>query len=252
MKPLLGVAGSSWAAGYRIDFNATQSTHKEDRTNAWPKLVADNLNFNLFDESRSGASISRVFRKTIDMLLSNKFSIIIVELSRIDWYELGSSTDGKIMQIRSLSDLPINKLILTEYYNSYLFYTNMLRQIISLQCLAEKYQTPLYFIDISANIIKHLTLEKFIDSILVKHSELFNALDDDMIVERYEITAQLNRAIDYSKFLFQSTLEKHMLSNGATKKHFDTTTHPSVLGQKMIADLILEELGNKYETGNSR
>ena len=245
MKPILGVVGTSFAAGYRDDYNPTLQINREDSDNAWPKLVTDILNFELVDESYSGISMSKILRKTMDMILSDRCKIILVELTRVDWYELGSSIDGKIYQIQTTSILPINKIILTEYYNTYLFYTNMLRIVVMLQSLAEKKQTPLYFIDVSANIVNPLTYDNFVEQVMIKNSALFNALDDSMITERFNITQQINKEVDYSKFLFDLPITKIMRAHGATDEYFDKTKHPTVLGQKLIARLILDSLQDK-------
>lgn len=241
MAKNLVVFGASFAAGYRKDYNPHQDIDKEDKQNSWPAYLASKLGLTVENHARSGSTNSRVFRKAFDSMLNPTDGVYIVELGPYDWYEVASSVTGKIEQIQpSRNTTLLNKLMLLEYCNPYFSYTTLLRQIISLQALAKVNQVKLYFLDTSARLVRDLNYNNFVQLIIQANSALFDALDDDMINERFMITKNLNDNVDYSKFLLTTTVYDFLLQHD--KKLLDSTNHPTIAGQKLIADILYEDI----------
>lgn len=237
----LAVFGSSFAAGYSQFYNPQLDYDREDKENAWPQLLANKLGIAVSNYARSGSSNSRVYRTAFDKILNPDNSIYIVELGPYSWYEIASSVTGKIEQIHTpYNNSKLNTIILKEYYNNYFFYTNLLRQIVSLQALGETKSVELYFLDSTAHMLRELTYETFVNDIIGMNSKLFNALDDEMLLERFNITKNINDQINYKKFFLTQPSYTILKENNL----LDQTNHPTVEGHKLISEMLYQEILN--------
>lgn len=187
------VSGDSWTSGWPLEEDL------KTRDFSWPSLASRRLGYRLRDKSRAGSSNARIYRKAFDGLLDPEIDMCWVWLTHWARVETGHTNSGRIWQ-----HIPVQKEsqeLFTQWFHPYLNYSNMLRQIISLQSLACAVKKPIWFLDtVKNNLIWDMDLDKFKD-LLRSSPDVFDAMDDERIEQKLSIVQNLTKAIDTSHFM---------------------------------------------------
>jgi len=228
----LFVTGDSWTSCWPLE-ETTGS-----RNLGWPTLVSNHFDWQLTDKSRAASSNFRIFRKTFDAILTNNFSIVIVALTKWERMETGYPNQGKIYQ--HVPSDPQSVLLYSDYFHGYLNYSQCLRMIIALQYAAKIHNTPLYFLDtFESNILRTMSLESF-KNILKFNPDVFNAMDDERILDKLNTITFLTNQIDFDAFISEQSYQSIIAGCALEKKH------PVEDGHAKIAETIIEFLESKY------
>lgn len=229
------VSGDSWTSGWPLEERLGH------RNYSWPALVSSYFDFDLIDKSRAGSSNYRIFRKAFDGI-STDVDIALVFLTSWTRFETGATfghKPGRIYQHLPQDSNPSSKLAFKLFFNGYLNYTNLLRQIISLQYLAKRSNTDCFFLDtFDQNLFADISLDKFKD-ILKYNIAVFDNINDQQIVEKYKIVKLLESKVDWTTFI--SLQSYQTLINGCK---FDQG-HPVEDGHKKIAEIVIHFLESK-------
>lgn len=221
---MIYVNGDSWTAGW-----PDEETYGH-RLFAWPHLLSVKMNDTVINDARAGSSNHRIYRRTFDYLLTHKPEIAIVALTGWVRFEQGRRGTGKIWQ-----HVPNGQGADYKDWNPYLAYTNFLRQIISLQCVAKQTNTKLYLLDtFDENLLRNPTYEWFVEAL--KLSDAFDSMNDDMIADKFKKVLALNALIDYTGFISEHSYRKLILGAKLIKDH------PTIDGHEKIADIIYNKL----------
>jgi hypothetical protein len=120
----------------------------------------------------------QAYSVAFDYILNNSPKIAIICLTSWARFELGDNKSGRIHQC-----LPNQKEVAffyKKYWNPYLEYSNLLRHILSLQCVAQVKSTKLYFLDtFNDNLNKNPSYEWFTDTL--KMGDAFSKMDDERL-----------------------------------------------------------------------
>ena len=136
---MIYVNGDSWTSGWPLEGTFGHRNH------SWPHLLSELSSIEVFNDARTASSNYRIYRRTFDYILNNSPKIAIICLTSWARFELGDIKSGRIHQY-----LPHQKEVAffyKKYWNPYLEYSNLLRRILSLQCVAQIKSTKLYFLD---------------------------------------------------------------------------------------------------------
>lgn len=231
---VLWVSGDSWTSCWPLEERLGH------RKFGWPNLVSESFKCTLIDTSRAGSSNDRIYRKAFEGLISNA-NVVIVALTSYLRIETGGNygeKPGCIYQhiVSDYASEPAWKL----FFNGYLNYSNMLRQIISLQTLAKQKNVHCYFLDTFAhNLDFNLDIDNF--KIIVQSNPLvFDHMDDERIQKKFYKIKTLERSIDQSTFInkksYQSLVKGCNMEQG----------HPVQEGHRKIADIIIKFLKDKH------
>lgn len=225
---MIYVNGDSWTSGWP---NEEIYGHREF---SWPHLLSISLNETIINDARAGCSNDRIYRRTFDYILENKPERAIVCLTSWLRFEIGNSTNGKIIQKMPGIDASWYK----ENWHPYLLYSNFLRKIISLQFLSRGTNTKLFFLDTyTDNLNLNPTLSWFKE--LLKLSTAFDAMDDERIQKKFYKILTLTNKIDQDSFLskksYQEIIKGSLLDRG----------HPVHDGHEKIANFIYLTLKEK-------
>ena len=221
---MIYVNGDSWTSGW-----PDEETYGH-REYSWPHLLGQLLEQPVFNDARAASSNYRIYRRTFDYLLNQTPDLAIVAWTRWVRVEFGDAASGKIYQYVPGRDPEFFK-----NWNSYLAYTNFLRQIISLQITAEKTNTKLWMIDtFQNNLLKNPTLEWFKD--ILREGQVFDLMDDDRIEQKFNKVLTLNKHIDYDKFMFDNTYQDLVKDFQLVKDH------PVKDGHQYLSEMIYNYL----------
>ena len=222
---MIYVNGDSWTSGWPDE---ETFGHREF---SWPHLLSLKLNETVINDARAGSSNYRIYRRTFDYLLNNKPELAIVCLTQWGRFEIGNAVTGKIVQIIPTQNPEEYK----DKWYPYLLYSNLLRQILSLQFLATAQGTNLLFLDtFSNNLNRSPSLEWFKD--LLKLSLAFDAMDDSRIESKFSKILDLTNKINYNQFLSSMSYQEIIKDCKMSKDH------PVIDGHKKIADFIYKKL----------
>jgi hypothetical protein len=232
--PRLLVSGDSWTSGWPLE----QSLGHRDF--AWPRLVSQHFGFDLIDKSRAGSSNFRIYRKAFDGLISGDIDCVLVFLTNWSRFETGANygpKPGRIYQ-HIVNDSDSDEAF-RRFFNGYKNYTDMLRQIIALQCVSVQRQIPCFFLDtFDHNIVLDISMDDFI-RILQYNFSVFDNMDDDRIADKYRVVKTLTQALDLDNFI--STKSYQSLIAGCVMQ----SEHPVESGHRVIADTVIKFLESK-------
>jgi len=205
---MIYVNGDSWTSGW-----PDEETHGH-REFSWPYLLGQLLEQPVFNDARAASSNYRIYRRTFDYLLTQTPDLAIVAWTKWVRVEFGNAETGKIYQYMPGRDPEFFK----KDWHPHLAYTNFLRQIISLQKIAENTNTKLCMIDtFQNNLIMNPTLEWFKD--ILREGQVFDLMDDDRIEQKFNKVLALNKHIDYNKFMFTSSYQELIKDFQLVKDH---------------------------------
>jgi len=236
MKKLL-VSGDSWTSCWPLE---EQLGHRKF---GWPNLVANHLKFDLIDKSRAGSSNYRIYRKAFDGMLSEDVDLVIVFLTYWSRLETGSAygeKPGRIYQRLASNQSAESKYVFDKFFNGYKQYTDMLRMIISLQCLSRSLNIPCYFLDTFKNNLIFDILEEDFKQILSMNPEILKNMDDNRISDKFSKVEMLTSKIDTSGFIsassYQQLIAGCLLDCG----------HPIQDGHEIMAKIVLKFLEENH------
>jgi len=205
---MIYVNGDSWTSGW-----PDEETYGH-REFSWPYLLGQLLEEPVFNDARAASSNYRIYRRTFDYLLNQTPDLAIVAWTQWIRVEFGNAASGKIYQYIPTRDPGFFK----RDWHPYLAYTNFLRQIISLQKIAENTNTKLWMIDtFRDNLIVNPTLEWFKD--ILREGQVFDLMDDDRIEKKFNKVLALNNHIDYDKFMFVDSYQDLIKDFQLVKNH---------------------------------
>ena len=231
------VSGDSWTSCWPLE---EELGHRDF---GWPNLVSSKLNYDLIDKSRAGSSNYRIYRKAFDGLLYNRPDVAIVFLTSWTRMETGSAygeNPGRIYQHLMNNTSYQSEYVFKNFFNGYKNYSDMLRMIISLQKLSASLNIPCYFLDtFNNNLLFELTEDDF-KQILSYNNTIFDNMDDERIVDKFNkvkmLTSQIDTEFFISQIPYQTIVKNCSLDQG----------HPTKDGHTMIADVVLQFLKEKY------
>lgn len=229
------VSGDSWTSCWPLE---EKLGHRQF---GWPSLVSNHFNFELIDKSRAGSSNYRIYRKAFNGILENA-DLVLVFLTSWTRFETGGTFGPKPGQIYQhiLGHIDSNQAFKL-FFDSYKNYTDMLRQIISLQSLSITKNVPCWFLDtFSNNLHRNITLEDF-KKILKLNIAVFDQMDDKRIEDKFKIVKMLEENIDWTKFIsadsYQAIIQDCKMESA----------HPVADGHAKIASTVITFLeSTKY------
>lgn len=214
---MIYVNGDSWTSGWPDE---ETFGHREF---SWPHLLSIKLNIAILNDSRAASSNTRIYRRTFDYILKYQPATAIVSLTHWARQETGNAVTGKIYQCLPERDPQFFK----NNWHPYLQYSNLLRQIISLQYLSAACNTNLLFVDsYDNNLIKNPSIAWFTD--ILKLSLAFDAMDDNRITAKFNKIIDLNNKINYNQFLGSSTFENIVSDCQLVKGHPVSDGHAKI------------------------
>lgn len=218
---MIYVNGDSWTSGW-----PDEETHGH-REFAWPYLLGQLLEEPVINDSRAASSNHRIYRRTFDYLLTNRPATAIVFLTHWTRKEEGHIPSGKVYQYLPTRD----QAMFGDNWHPYLFYTNFLRQIISLQQTANMTGTKLLLLDTFKNNLQRTPdIEWFKRRLQI--AKVFDAMDDDRIAQKFNKITSLNKFIDYNQFISDKSWQELI------PDHISTVMHPTSEGHKQMAEII--------------
>ena len=229
------VSGDSWTSCWPLEERLGH------RNFGWPSLVAKHFDFELIDKSRAGSSNYRIYRKAFDGLFHN-VDLVIVFLTSWSRFETGAMFGPKPGGIYQHLPTDVNyKKAFELFFNGYKNYTDILRQIISLQAIAKTRNIPCFFLDTySNNLHRNITLDQF-KTLLKYNIGVFDNIDDQRINNKFQIVKRLESNIDWSSFL-----SEHSYSRIVQKCKMEKG-HPLEDGHYEIAKVVIKFLeSTKY------
>ncbi len=233
MSTLL-VSGDSWTSGWPLEERLGH------RNNGWPTLVANHFGFELIDKSRAGSSNYRIYRKSLESILAGS-ELNLVFLTSWTRFETGGvygKKPGRIYQ--HLVGQDNSDLAFKNFFNGYLNYTDMLRQIISLQAIAKMHKKHCFFLDtFENNLYSDISLSAFKD-ILMYNIGVFDNMDDDRVLQKFKKIKDLEINIDWTKFISKDSYELLIKDCKLDKGH------PVEDGHARIASIVIKFLERTY------
>jgi len=229
------VSGDSWTSCWPLE---ERLGHRDF---GWPNLVSQHFNFDLIDKSRAASSNYRIFRKAFDGMVSGECQLMIVFLTSWTRFETGSTYGEKPGRIyQHLPMQPDSQPAFKLFFNGYKNYTDMLRNIISLQSLSKIKNIPCFFMDTyENNLHSDILLEEFKNILSYNELEMIN-MDDDRILDKFNKVKMLESNIDFSNFIslepYQKIIKGSILEKG----------HPIEDGHKKISNVVIKFLESKY------
>jgi hypothetical protein len=222
--------GDSWTSGW-----PDEETYGH-REFSWPHLLSLKLNQPVLNDARAKSSNSRIYRRTFDYLVLHKPKIALVFLTRWERLEYGNNKTGKMHQY-----LPqFNASYFKKDWHPYLSYSNMLRNIISLQNTALQTNTSLYFLDTHTNNFEHnLTLEWFKG--ILKRNGTFDAMDDERILKKFQRVQELANSINYDNFISRQSFKELVTVIDPDKSN----GHPTLNEHQKMAEIVYNFLNSK-------
>jgi len=229
------VSGDSWTSCWPLE---ERLGHRDF---GWPNLVSKRLGLDLVDKSRAGSSNYRIYRKAFDGIISGHVDLVLVFLTHWTRFEMGASYGPKPGRIyQHIPSDPQSEQAFRLFFNPYKMYTDILRQIISLQNLAKINNVPCFFLDtFDNNINLSMSVEEF-KQILAYNIDVFDNMDDDRINEKFLTIQMLCKQIDVSQFISQNSYQT--IITGCDLEQ----GHPTQVGHQKIADIVINFLeGNQ-------
>ena len=231
MQKLL-VSGDSWTYGWP----KVLSTSGKDFT--WPNIVAKHFNVELIDKSNSGCSNYRIYRKAVEGILDPTVDTVLVFLTSWTRWETGSGYGEKPGRIYQHILRGSNVELFKNFFNGYKQYTDILRQIISLQSMAQTYGTSCYFLDTFQDNVYNteiITKEDF-KKIIATNVVEFDNMDDQRINSKFNKVINLYKHVDKNQFIsltsYQEIIKDCKLEKG----------HPVEDGHQKIANVVIDFL----------
>jgi hypothetical protein len=164
-------------------------------------------------------------------LLNNKPTLSIVCLTNWIRIELGNVESGKIYQYLPIKD----KKYFKNDWHPYLAYTTFLRQIISLQSIANTTNNRLLFLDtFNNNLNRTPTFDWFVE--LMKLGDVFTKMNDDRLNKKFNTVVALTKHIDYNMFLSEDSYQTLIAGYSLIKGH------PVKDGHEKIANFIYNKI----------
>lgn len=222
---MIYVNGDSWTSGWPLEGTYGHREH------SWPYLLSKITGVDVCNDARPASSNYRIYRRTFDYILNNSPQIAIVGLTSWARFELGDTGSGRIHQY--LPHQTEVAFFYKKYWHPYLEYSNLLRQILSLQCVAQVKSTKLYFLDtFNDNLIRNPSYEWFHN--ILKMGNVVEKMNDEYISKKYQKIIDLDKNISYNMFIsdksYQSLIGDCKLIEG----------HPVEDGHEKIAKIIYE------------
>lgn len=240
----LYVNGCSWTDGDTMDL-AGLTPMGTGRNYSYPKLVADEFNYKLLDESRYGGSINRIIRMCWEYIMKNDIinTIFILEIPNGFRDEIYSNKYNKYFNITSgLLSNPndrteegaewkdIKKDVIDSYYNFSNFDEFFKKEYINLMSLIsyiKEKKSKIYLIQ-SYDIINKYGIYND----LINDKNIIKLSDDTFNCEEYN--------------LIQDMCKFEKLSIGDELNMGFEDTHPGISGHKKLSEIIIKHL-KKYE-----
>jgi hypothetical protein len=178
MKKVLYANGCSHTAGTKLAME-----NRFDLT--WPNLLAKNLDFNLINDSTPGASNDRIFRTTIEYILSTAIppDKVVVQFTEFERFELAHSTCNPRSQTILEKYLPfLNdffELNISKTDISLIYTHKLLNQIYSLENIFKEHAIDDYTfliwrkVDQNYNTYKFINKNKIIFDVCLKLSQKY-------------------------------------------------------------------------------
>lgn len=227
------VSGDSWTSCWPLEERLGH------RRLGWPNLVSQHFCYDLQDKSRAGSSNYRIYRKSFNGMLEG-VDLSLIFLTSWTRFETGATfgpKSGGIYQHQSYNKDSDQAFKL--FFNGYLNYTDMIRQVISLQTLSKVQYTPCFFLDtFDNNLFRDISLVDFKDILKYNHS-VFDNNDDARIQQKFRIVKQLESKIDWTKFI--STQSYQSLIHDCKLE----VAHPTEQGHAKIADIVINFLESR-------
>lgn len=229
------VSGDSWTSCWPLE------TRLGHRKFGWPSLVSTYFGFDLLDKSRAASSNDRIYRKAFDGIVAGT-DLAIVCLTSWTRFETGATYGEKPGRI--YQHIPGDKRsddAFRLFFNGYLNYTNLLRQVISLQSLSKQHGTQCFFLDTFENNLYFDISKDDFKEILKYNIKVFDNISDQRVLEKLQVVKNLEQAIDKSMFISNRPYES--LIRGCKLEQ----NHPVEDGHATIAEIIINFLkGTNY------
>lgn len=162
MKKVLYVNGCSHTHGTNLSMDG-----RLDLT--WPNLLSNYLDFNLVNDSECGSSNDRIFRTTIEYILSTAIppEKVVIQFTDVERFELGDFNCNPRSVNRSETHLPFFKdvfeLGVRKSYISPKYTHKLLNQIYSLENIFKEHSINDYTFLIWRKVDESYTTYKFIN-----------------------------------------------------------------------------------------
>jgi len=237
---MIYVNGDSWTEGYPFSMDIS----KKNLT--WPRLLSKKLKKPIFDDSMSGASNSRIFRRTSSNIILKDVKLAIIFLthwSRVEtgnpnWKNVNGYATRFVESQQLLIGSDFHDYYFEKYFESLFQYEIFLHGIINLQSLAEKYKTKLYFLDTFAkNLYKNINFDIFCEEIDFENSTIRKNYKDEFI-KKYELIKNLTLHIDFSKFISDKSYQE-LIGDVHLEKG-----HPLEEGHTIISNIVYDFIKN--------
>lgn len=217
MKKLL-VSGCSYTSGWPLE---AELGHRKF---SWPNLVADFFDTELIDKSRAGSSNYRIYRKIFEGIIDPTVDTTIAALTHWSRFETGinyGEKPGRIYQHIPSED----PIIFKKFFSGYKNYTDNLRMIINLQVLSEKYNTNCFFIDTFCNNIRRDISYDSFKKIISYNPVEYENMDDQRIQDKFIKVKNLEKCIDWTKFMFDTSYQDLTAGEEYIKNHPGKSAH---------------------------
>ena len=226
----LFVSGDSWTSCWPLEERLGH------RKLGWPNLVSEHFNFELIDKSRAGSSNYRIYRKAFNGILEG-VDLVLVCLTSWTRFETGGTFGPKPGGIyQHIATHIESEEAFKLFFNGYKNYSDMLRQIMSLQALSTVKKTSCFFLDtFNNNLYRDISLDEF-KHILKYNMDVFDNIDDDRIEKKFKTIKMLESNIDWTKFISKQPYQE--LTQGCKID----SGHPVQDGHAKIASVIINFL----------
>lgn len=227
MNKTIYAGGDSFTAGYPMGLKYS-----------WPTILGNKLNVTVDNDSRSGSSNYRIYRRALEHIITGNYDVVILCWTALSRTELSvsntSNKPGRIHQLRAEESSPASKKFYKNNYNVYLQYGDFLRMLISMQNITKQYNTSLLMFDGLGSIPRPLTFKWFNDEVVT--SQIGQYMDDNLIKKKFQKLTKLNNEVEYNNFMFNDSF-RHIVRNIIDPKEH-TDPHPGINKQYAMAELI--------------
>ena len=238
------VGGDSFAYGWPT------STIDGNQDRSWPSQLAKKLDVTVVNDARAGCSNYRIYRRLVSEITSGDSDLVVMALTH--WFRAEISVnDSKLKPGR------IHQLLLGNYikdrdekrfyrnmFDPYLYYSNLLRMIISVQSLARTFDKTLIMVEtFNNNFLCDKNIEWLTDNL-----DRFNFLDlyeDSRVGKKFQTICDLTDVIDMSTFMSMDSMQ-NLVSGVLEDTTIDYKNHPGPNQHEYFATLMAEYITKNY------
>jgi len=213
----------------------------------WPRLLSKKLKKPIVDDSMSGASNGRIFRRTSNNIILKNVNVAIVFLTKWSRMETGNpewkTTIGHNIEFTETQQILVNSHNHDYYFETYfepIFqYEIFLHGIINLQCLANQYNTKLYLLDnFAENLYQNLDFDIFCKKINFEHY-MTRKHHKDHFFKKYKLMKELISHINFDNFISDKSYQE-LIGDAPLEED-----HPLEEGHSIISDIVYNFIAKK-------